>query len=107
MRLCLGCGACSESGRCFMNDSVNEFLDKNTDFDGFVFGAPVHFAAMTGTMSSFMQRAFFCARAKNDLAGKPAATLANCRRSGSTTALDQLNKYPVHRGMPLVPTQYW
>ena len=25
---CLGCGACLKTGRCFMNDIVNEFLDK-------------------------------------------------------------------------------
>lgn len=31
---CIGCGACQHSGRCFMNDAVNEFLDKADNFDG-------------------------------------------------------------------------
>lgn len=104
---CIACGACARSGRCFINDRVNEFLEKSEGFDGFIFGAPVHFASMNGAMTSFMDRAFFCARAKNEMAGKPAATVTSCRRSGSTTTLDQLNKYPIHRGMPLVPSQYW
>ena len=92
---CIGCGACQHSGRCFMNDAVNEFLDKADNFDGFVFGSPVHFAA-AGAMSCFMDRAFFCAMASDLMAG----------RSGTISTLDQLNKYPIHRGMPLVPSQY-
>lgn len=104
---CIACGACSSEGRCFINDRVNEFLNIAGNYDGFVFGSPVHFAAMSGSMTSFMDRAFFCARASDIMAGRPAATIASCRRSGSTTTLDQLNKYPIHRGMPLVPSQYW
>lgn len=104
---CVACGACGRTGRCFMNDTVNEFLDKAKDFDGFVFGSPVHFAAMTGAMTSFMDRAFFCARTHQEFGGKPAAAVTSCRRSGSTTTLDQLNKYFIHGGMPVVPSQYW
>lgn len=88
---CIGCGACQHSGRCFMNDAVNEFLDKADNFDGFVFGSPVHFAA-AGAMSCFMDRAFFCAMASDLMAGKPAATIASYRRSGTISTLDQLNK---------------
>ena len=25
---CLGCGSCLKTGKCFINDKVNEFLDK-------------------------------------------------------------------------------
>lgn len=28
---CVACGACSKTGRCYMNDAVNEFLDKAED----------------------------------------------------------------------------
>ena len=104
---CTGCGACAHSGRCFANDRVNEFLDTSAKFDGFVFGAPVHFAAMNGAMTSFMDRAFFAARSTTLFRGKPSASVTSCRRSGSTTTLDQLNKYPIHGGMPIVPSQYW
>lgn len=104
---CVACGACSKTGRCYMNDAVNEFLDKAEGYDGFVFGSPVHFAAMAGNITSFMDRAFFCARTNNEMAGKPAASVTSCRRSGSTSTLDQLNRYFIHRGMPVVPSQYW
>lgn len=105
---CIGCGACSQNGRCFMNDTVNDFLEKAADFDGFVFGSPVHFAAMNGAMTSFMNRAFFCARSGDTpLRGKPAAMVASSRRAGSISTLDQLSRYFVHGGMPVVPSQYW
>ena len=53
---CLGCGQCirrgpngeKPSGLCFMNDIVNEFLAKAEEADGFVFGSPVHYAALSG-----------------------------------------------------------
>jgi len=105
---CLGCGICFKTKRCFYDgDSVNRFLDKAGGFDGFVFGSPVHFAAISGSMKSFMDRAFFSTLHDNPFQGKIAATLVSARRSGTTSALDQLNKYPIHRGMPLVACQYW
>ncbi len=105
---CLGCGACCKTKRCFYDkDSVNGFLDKAGQFDGFVFGSPVHFATISGTMKFFMGRAFFNTLHDNPFQGKIAATVVSARRSGTTSALDQLNKYPVHRGMPLASYQYW
>lgn len=104
---CLGCGSCSSSGRCFMNDIVNEFLDKAKEIDGFVFGAPVHFAAIPGLMTSFMNRAFFAGRANHEFQGKPAAAVTSSRRAGCIPTLEQFNRYFIHGGMPVVPSQYW
>ena len=42
---CIACGYCKDTGRCSIDDKVNEFLDKAENADGFVFGSPVHFAA--------------------------------------------------------------
>lgn len=104
---CIGCGACSQSGRCFMDDNVNEFLEMAPGYDGFVFGCPVHFSAMNGAMTSFMNRAFFAARATDVFRGKPVAGVTSSRRSGSVPTLDQMNRYFIHGGMPVVPSQYW
>lgn len=102
---CTGCGACSKTGRCVINDVVNVFLEKTKEADGFVFGSPVHFASASGAITAFMDRAF-CSKASLYL-GKPAAAIASCRRGGATAALDQLNKYFPICGMPMVPSQYW
>lgn len=102
---CMGCNYCLETGRCCMEDSVNLFLEKATQADGFIFGSPVHFASATGALTSFMDRAFY-GRAKL-FANKPAAAIASCRRGGSSTTFDQLNKYFTISNMPVVSSNYW
>lgn len=102
---CLGCAGCKTTKRCVINDKVNEFLEKTKDADGFIFGTPVHYAAASGALTAFMDRAFYL---KGDLfAGKPAATVVCCRRGGASAAFDQINKYYPISGMPIVPSQYW
>ena len=102
---CLGCGACIKTGKCVIDDVVNEFLEKAKDADGFVFGSPVHFANASGAITSFMDRAFYGKGAV--YANKPAAAVMSCRRGGATATLDQLNKYFTISNMPIVSSQYW
>ena len=56
---CLGCGYCAKAGKCRYDDRVNEFLETAKEYDGFIFGVPVHFASAAASMSAFMDRAFF------------------------------------------------
>lgn len=102
---CIGCGSCIETGKCFVNDKVNEFLEKVPNADGFVFGTPVHFASGSGMITSFMDRAFYGRRKlfKNKLA----ACVVSCRRGGATSTFDQINKYFAMNNMPIVTSQYW
>ena len=102
---CLACGACLKTGQCVINDCVNDFLIQAKDADGFVFGAPVHFASASGALTSFMDRAFY---GRGSLfAGKPAAAVVSCRRGGASAAFDQINKYFTISHMPIVSSQYW
>lgn len=102
---CLGCGSCRKTGKCVIDDIVNTFAEKAQTADGFVFGSPVHYASVGGTMTAFMDRLFYSHGA--EFQGKPAAAVASCRRGGASAALDQLNKYFPICGMPIVPSQYW
>ena len=102
---CLGCGACIKTGKCVVDDVVNEFVEKAKAADGFVFGSPVHFANASGAITSFMDRAFYGKGAV--YADKPAAAIMSCRRGGATATLDQLNKYFTISNMPIVSSQYW
>lgn len=105
---CIGCGECVGKRKCFRYDAVNDFTAMMDDYDGFVFGTPVHYAGASGAMTSFMDRVFFIDEFNGEhLAGKPAAAIATCRRSGGTAALDQMNKYMSDCNMPIVPSQYW
>ena len=102
---CRACGICRRDGQCVVEDSVNLFVEKSKNFDGFVFGSPVHFASASGAITAFLDRVFYSNR--KDFAGKPGAAIVSCRRAGSTAALDQLNKYFPINNMPQVPSQYW
>lgn len=102
---CIGCGACGKLGKCFVDDPVNEFVEKARSADGFVFGSPVHYAAASGSITSFMDRAFYSGGGA--LRGKPAANIVSCRRGGASATFDQLNKYFTINNMPIVSSQYW
>lgn len=102
---CIGCGACGKTDECFRKDIVNDFVAKAGDTDGYVFGSPVHYAAASGTITSFMDRAFYSGGKK--MAGKPAAAVVSCRRGGASAAFDQLNKYFTINCMPIISSQYW
>ena len=108
---CRACGACSKIGKCVINDDdVNNFVEKCKDFDGFIFGSPVHYASACGGITAFMDRVFFSAymSGRGDIfSHKPASAIVSARRSGTTATLDQLNKYFTISQMPIISGRYW
>lgn len=103
---CLGCGNCRKNGKCIFDDSVNEFVALAKQADGFVFGSPVHYASASGNMTSFMDRVFYSA-SKDTFRLKPAAVITSARRGGTTSAYEQLIKYPGIVEMPIISSCYW
>lgn len=106
---CIGCGYCTRTGKCRYDDRVNDFLETAKEYDGFIFGTPVHFASAAASMSAFMDRSFFvdhCADLKL-FELKPGAVVVSARRAGTTAALDQMNKYLLYAQMPVVSSRYW
>ena len=102
---CIGCGSCKKTGECFMKDGVNAFVANAKDADGFVFGSPVYYAAASGSITSFLDRAFYSGG--KHMAFKPGAVICSARRAGTTSTLDQLSKYLTICNMPVVSSQYW
>ncbi len=106
IRGCMGCGACkSLGGKCIYQDSVNVFLEKVKGADGFIFGTPVHYAAVSGALTSFLDRAFYAGKPLFEY--KPGAAICSCRRGGATATFDQLNKYFTISNMPIISSSYW
>ena len=107
---CVSCGGCNTRGACVFNDTVNEFRAKAAEADGFVFGAPVHYAHAAGSLLGFMDRLFYAngrAGQPNVFAHKPAAAVASARRAGTTAALDDIQKLFTISQMPIVSSRYW
>lgn len=107
---CIGCRKCAQLGKCvFDDDVVNEFREKAKEADGFVFGSPVHFAAISSAMTCFMDRIFYTdiRSGGNTFRLKPAACVISARRAGTTAAFDQMNRYFTLMEMPVASSCYW
>ena len=63
---CIGCFQCAKKQKCVFDDKINEFtkLAAAAEYDGFIFGSPVYYSGMNGSLMSFMDRAFFSASAQ-------------------------------------------
>ncbi len=105
---CIACYKCSKIGKCVFDDVVNEFAEKAKKANGFVFGTPVHYAAASGAMTSFMDRLFYSTFSNKEIFRlKPAATVVSARRAGTTATFDQINKYFTMTQMPVISSRYW
>ena len=102
---CTACGDCKASGRCVIEDGVNEAIEKLAAADGLVVATPVHYASPAGAVLAFLDRMFFAGADR--FAHKPAAAFTSARRAGTTATLDVINKYFTISEMPIVSSTYW
>jgi multimeric flavodoxin WrbA len=105
VRGCVACGKCKKTEICVFDDIVNEVIEKAKTVDGFIFGSPVYYSGINGTMKSFLDRLFYSG--SQHLAYKPGAGVVSARRAGSTPSVQQLNQYFTINNMPIVSSQYW
>lgn len=105
IRGCVACYSCSKTGKCAIDDVVNQVAEKFKEADGIVVGSPVYYASPNGTLVSFLDRLFYSSRfEKRDKVG---AAVVCARRGGCTAAFDVLNKYFTISGMPVATSTYW
>ena len=108
IRGCIACGQCKEQalGRCVFDDDVcNQISAKFAEADALVVGSPVYYGQPNGALLSIIQRAFFSNGV--NISGKPAASVAVCRRGGATAVFEALNMPFQMMNMPIVTSQYW
>ena len=108
IRGCAACGRCVANGlgRCVFDDDVcNRISEKFVDVNALIIGSPVYYGQPNGALLSVIQRAFYSKGAS--ISGKPAASIAVCRRGGATAAFESLNMPFQMMNMPVVTSQYW
>jgi multimeric flavodoxin WrbA len=105
IRGCIACGSCSKTGKCVFDDIVNEVAKKFEECDGLVVGSPVYYASANATLVAFLTRLFYSTRFDKRM--KVGAGVVTARRSGTTAAFDELNKFFAISGMPIASSQYW
>ena len=102
---CMGCGGCHATGKCVFGGPVNELADLVKEYDGYVFGAPVHYAGPAANLCGVMDRLWITSASA--MRFKPAAAVASARRAGTTASLDRIQKYFTINNMITVGSKYW
>lgn len=104
---CTACSACLKSGKCIVNDEMNDYVAKMIASDAIILGSPVHYAGVSGQMKCFLDRAFYLATRNCELKGKVGAAVVAVRRTGGSTALDCLMKFLNYGEMVIANGCYW
>ena len=89
----------------FDDDVCNRISEKFADVNALIIGSPVYYGQPNGALLSVIQRAFYSNGA--NISGKPAASIAVCRRGGATAAFESMNMPFQMMNMPVVTSQYW
>ena len=105
IRSCVACGSCFKTGKCVIDDIVNEIAVKFEACDGLVVGSPVYYAAANPTVTALLTRLFYSSRFDKTM--KVGAAVVAARRGGLSAAFDELNKFFTISGMPVASGQYW
>ena len=105
VRSCVACGVCGSTGKCVVEDIVNEIAEKFEAADGLVVGSPVYYASANATLVAALTRLFYSSRFDKTM--KVGAAVVAARRGGLSSAFDELNKFFTISGMPVASSQYW
>lgn len=105
IRGCIACKSCFKTGKCVFDDIVNDIAVKFEKADGIIIGSPVYYAGSNGTIISLLDRLFYSTHFDKTM--KVGACVLSSRRAGSTSAMDEINKYFTISNMPIVSSSYW
>lgn len=105
VRGCIACGSCYKTGKCAIDDIVNEVAPKFEAADGIVVGSPVYYASANATLIAFLDRLFYSTHFNKRM--KVGASVTVSRRGGCSSTFDELNKYFTISGMPVASSHYW
>lgn len=107
---CVACGSCfkTKDDKCAIrNDSVNDWIEQMKEADGLIFGSPVYFSGVNGTMKSFLDRAGYVLSRTGALRHKVGAAVVAVRRTGGSATLDSLKHYIDYFEMLTPASNYW
>lgn len=88
---CQHCGSCAMSGKCAIDDGLNEIAEKVRGSDGFIVGSPVYFGTPRGDLMSALQRiSCISMLAGGFLSRKVGGPIAICNNEGLTSTNQSL-----------------
>lgn len=94
LRPCIGCRSCKRTGKCAVNDDMEELQRKITAADAVVVGSPVYFYDVNAQCKIIIDRSFALQPING---GKVGGIVVNASSIGCSGAIDTLNMfYSVH-----------
>ena len=89
---CDACGACWKTGKCKIDDDMQQIYAHLLEADGLIFGTPVYFVNMSAQAKAVIDRTYVLL-GNGKLRGKVAAALVAVRRVGGSQVLGLLYSY--------------
>jgi multimeric flavodoxin WrbA len=109
-----GCNACrtcysTKNKRCVIeDDNVNVYIQKMVEADGIILGSSVYFSMMTPELKALCDRAFYVARANDDMfKRKVGVAVVAVRRAGGIPTFDAINHFFLMSQMIIPASSYW
>jgi multimeric flavodoxin WrbA len=96
---CDGCWACANTGRCRIDDDMQELYEKIVAADGIIFGTPIYFWGMTGQAKTIIDRTIALNQPGRNLTNKVAGVVAVCGSLGLVDALKDYSYFFIQRRM--------
>jgi multimeric flavodoxin WrbA len=90
---CDGCGGCTGTGRCIIDDDAQEIYQKMLESDGIIWATPVYFWSMSGQTKTLMDRTYALLFPKLQLAGKVGGLIVVAAGRGCLNAANAFHMY--------------
>jgi multimeric flavodoxin WrbA len=90
---CDGCGGCTKTGRCLIDDDAQEICQKMLASDGIIWATPVYFWSMTGQTKTLMDRTYALLFPKLQLAGKVGGLIVVAAGRGCMNTANAFHMY--------------
>ena len=105
---CNACGKCSETGKCDIEDGLNEIIEKIRGAKGLIVASPVYFGTARGDVMSALQRiGYISMRSDHFLSGMVGGPVAVARRGGQTSTLQEMLMFFLINDMIVPGSTYW
>jgi len=95
---CDGCESCIITGKCRIEDDMQEIYSKLSEADGIIFGTPVYFWSVTAQAKAIIDRTYVLWRDGRRLRNKVAGVVVVGGRAGTSHAFSVFhNFFTLHR----------
>jgi multimeric flavodoxin WrbA len=105
---CRACYKCKKTGRCAIDDNLNEIINKIRDAQGLIVGAPVYFGTPRGDLMNALQRIGMISRGNDKfLSWMVGGPIAVARRGGLSTSYQEMLMFYFINNMIVPGSNYW